>query len=172
MKLLFFLALSAVVFAAEPQATREPDFKKAQDEAIQSLQGLIRVDASNPPGNESGIGESYLESLDGREQRRLMATDVAGVWAASGWLLFVRQGTLAARSFDEDTGQFTGEPVPVADPVGFDPGFNIGGFSVSAKGLLAYRAGGAEPRQLTWFDRSGKPLGTLGESTDTNINYP
>ena len=66
MKLLSFLAVSAVVFAAEPQATREPDFKKAQDEAIQLLQGLIRVDTSNPPGNETKAAQ-YLKSILDRD---------------------------------------------------------------------------------------------------------
>jgi hypothetical protein len=39
----------------------------------------------------------------------------------------------------------------------------VGGFSVSATGLIAYRLGGGGLRQLTWFDRSGKTLGTMGE---------
>ena len=47
------------------------------------------------------------------------------------------------------------------------PGPMLGGrahFSVSANGVLAWRPGPAtEMRQLTWFDRAGRKLGTLGE---------
>ena len=35
----------------------------------------------------------------------------------------------------------------------------------SKNGTLVYASGGSlNPPQLTWFDRAGKPLGTLGES--------
>jgi Tol biopolymer transport system component len=51
-------------------------------------------------------------------------------------------------------GALVGEPVTVADGV-----FNV---SVSATGLIAYRQGGGGLRQLTWVDRSGAVLGTLG----------
>jgi len=45
----------------------------------------------------------------------------------------------------------------VADPVQSDNAYpGLGGFSVSADGRVAYRAGTAPPRQLTWFDRTGK----------------
>jgi Tol biopolymer transport system component len=40
----------------------------------------------------------------------------------------------------------------------------VGIFSVAREGLLAYQAGPTVTGQeLTWFDRSGKPVGTLGE---------
>jgi hypothetical protein len=40
----------------------------------------------------------------------------------------------------------------------------VGAFSASSTGLLAYRAGAeAAVRQLTWFDRLGKLVGTVGE---------
>src|SRR5262249_58407105 len=63
---LLSLLVTAVLFAAEPQVIREPDFKKALDEAIQILQGLIRVDTSNPPGNETK-GAQYLKSILDKE---------------------------------------------------------------------------------------------------------
>jgi Tol biopolymer transport system component len=61
-----------------------------------------------------------------------------------------------------------GKPAVIADGV-------QGGFSVSDNGLLLYRKGfaGPVPRQLTWFDRTGKQLGRLGETGnygDLNIS--
>ena len=44
--------------------------------------------------------------------------------------------------------------------------------SVSENGTLVYASGGSlNPPQLTWFDRAGKPLGTLGEGRmDANLS--
>jgi Tol biopolymer transport system component len=41
-------------------------------------------------------------------------------------------------------------------------------FSVSNNGLLLYQAGSAADRQLAWFDRNGKVLGSVGPHNDYN----
>jgi hypothetical protein len=51
---------------------------------------------------EQGI---YLGSLDGTAPKRLTAADTAGEYAPPGWLLYVRQGALVARRFDEASGE-------------------------------------------------------------------
>jgi Tol biopolymer transport system component len=56
--------------------------------------------------------------------------------------------------------------------VGFDTAWSSGAFSVSRDGIVAYRPSGAEPRQLTWFDRTGKPLGTFGPPDDKELVAP
>ena len=43
-----------------------PDFSKASEEATQMLQALVRIDTSNPPGNESKVAE-YLKSILDKE---------------------------------------------------------------------------------------------------------
>ena len=114
----------------------------------------------------------YLGSLDSSETKRLAAADTAGVYSPDGWLLFIRAGTLLAQRLDLGRGELTGDPVTVADPVAFDAAFNAGAFSVSAAGLVAYRSGGAGQRQLVWFDRSGKTLGTMGAPDANNLSSP
>jgi Tol biopolymer transport system component len=42
---------------------------------------------------------------------------------------------------------------------------------VASTGLVAYRAGTASRRQLTWFDRTGAARGTVGEA-DGSLNNP
>jgi eukaryotic-like serine/threonine-protein kinase len=121
------------------------------------------------PPDTRGI---YLGSMDGSEQKRLIEADTAGLYAPSGWLLFVQGGTLQAKRFDLSRAELTGDPVNVAERVGFDSADNLGAFSVSASGLMIYRAGRASRRQLTWFDRSGKMLGTFGEPDETNLLNP
>ena len=111
----------------------------------------------------------YLGSLESSETKRLAAADTAGAYGPDGWLLFIRAGTLLAQRLGLGRGELTGDPVTVADPVAFDAGAAAGGFSVSAAGLVAYRSGGAGQRQLVWFDRSGKTLGTLGAPDANNL---
>jgi len=84
-------------------------------------------------------------------------------------VFFLRDGTLMAQSFDAAKLELTGEPVPIAEHVGNGPAHGF--FSVSASGALAYLSGvQVTGRQLTWFDREGKTLGTFGEpNSDTNI---
>ena len=44
----------------------EPDFQAARDEAAAILQGFVKIDTSNPPGNETK-GAQYLKSVLDRE---------------------------------------------------------------------------------------------------------
>ena len=125
-------------------------------------------------GVASGIGPGagrgiYLGSLDSLDTVRLTDAETAGAYLAPGWLLYARQGTLVARRFDPARREISGDPVMVAESVA---GVGHAGFAVSATGTIAYRAAGTSPRQLTWFDRSGKALGTLGEPERGNLWNP
>ena len=111
------------------------------------------------PGAPAG---TYVGSLDaGPEQqdsKRLLATEaVHGPTSGTepARILFLQNGTLMAQAFDAARIELKGDPVPIVRQVA-----NV---SVAANGLLAYTGGAASPRQLTWFDRQGKTLGTLGE---------
>jgi eukaryotic-like serine/threonine-protein kinase len=118
----------------------------------------------------SGI---YLGSLDSSETKRLVASESAGVYAPEGWLLFIRSGTLLAQHLDLAKQQLTGEVITVADPITYDSGVQAPAVSVSATNVITYRAGGGSgQRQLTWFDRSGKALGTLAAPDQNNLLAP
>ena len=119
--------------------------------------------------DRSGI---YLGSLDGSEVKRLVAADTAGAWAPPDWLLYMQQGTLRAQRLDIPRGTLTGNPVTVADPVGYSALATYGGFSVSAAGMVAYRSGGGSRTQLTWFDRTGKTAGTVGDPDQNGLGFP
>ena len=87
---------------------------------------------------------------------------------AKGHLLFIVGHTLMARPFDEKRLEFIGEPVPVAEPIKLVPGdLQLGEFSGSASGDLVY-FGGLGNLRLTWLDRAGKHLGTLGDPGPIN----
>jgi Tol biopolymer transport system component len=111
----------------------------------------------------------YLGSLDGPDTRRLTASDTGARYVAPGWLLWIQGGTLRAQRLERSTQQLVGDPVTLADPVAFQPGVHGGGFSVSDGGMVTYRGGGAQRRQLAWFDRAGKSLGMLGLPDENNL---
>jgi eukaryotic-like serine/threonine-protein kinase len=116
----------------------------------------------------------YLGALDAPETKRLTAADAAGVYDPAGWLLFIRGGTLLAQHLDLPRQELTGDPVTVADQVAIDSPTYASAVSVSAAGLVAYWAGaaGANRRQLTWFDRAGKALGTVGAPDENGLTAP
>jgi Tol biopolymer transport system component len=83
---------------------------------------------------------------------------------ASGHLLYGRETTLMAQPFDPGRLEFRGDPIPVADGVQMDFSFSQMTFSASENGLLIYQTGeSAAGSRLSWFDRSGKPGGVLGD---------
>ena len=112
----------------------------------------------------------YLGHLDGTTPVRLTAADSPGVFHPDGWLLWVRAGTLTAQRLDLAQAALTGEPLNLADGVAVN-GFNLSALSVATTGLIAYRTGAGQQRQLTWFDRAGTVLGTLGEP-DGTMSFP
>jgi len=105
----------------------------------------------------------YVGDLESKERRRLFAAASNAVYTPPGLLLFMRERTLMAQPFDAAGLRTTGDPFPAAEQVDYVRSTIQGQFAVSQTGVLAYYSGGAAPSsQLTWFDRGGKPLGTVG----------
>ena len=114
---------------------------------------------------EASRGPVFIASLDSTERTRLIDVDSTNVVYSQQHLLFLREATLMAQPFDPDRLASTGEAFPVAEQVqifGIPP---YGFFSASDSGVLAYQTGmtAAGAPQLTWFDRSGKVLATVGK---------
>jgi serine/threonine protein kinase len=101
----------------------------------------------------------YIGTLGSLETKRLTPADSAGLLISSGWLLWVRTGTLVGARLDVARSQLSGDAITIADSV-FTDTSHARLFSVSSNGLIAYRQGASEP-QLIWFDRTGKSLGPL-----------
>ena len=67
---------------------------------------------------------------------------------------------LLAQPFDAKRLRLSGDPVPVADNVLYDPAYFRGALSVSENGVLVYASGGSGSKtRLVWYDRAGKPVG-------------
>jgi Tol biopolymer transport system component len=118
---------------------------------------LYQSTSANPEG-----GKLWVGSLDGKPGKPLFNTPSQVVYAAPGYLLFVRESTLVAQPFDAETQELRGEAVPVGEGLGLD---NVGlaAISVSSNGILAYRAGQGAERRLVWMDRNGKETPALPE---------
>ena len=116
----------------------------------------------------------YVGSLDAKpkdqSRQRILATR-SPVSYVNGYLFFMRDRTLMAQAFEAERLQLSGEPVPLAEGVD-TTWFDLGVFSVSPGGVLAYRILiSSGTRQFTWFDRQGKILSTFGQpGTDVSIH--
>jgi Tol biopolymer transport system component len=93
----------------------------------------------------------FVGNLESKARKRLPVLAVPEYYA--GHLIYVQDGgTLLAQPFDVSKLELTGDPVPLAE--------NVQTGSASS-GVLAY-ASSARTTQLTWLDRTGKALATLG----------
>jgi serine/threonine protein kinase/Tol biopolymer transport system component len=107
----------------------------------------------------------YLGALNSPETRQLVATNEMGLFAAPDHLLFMRGGTVMAQRFDTRRLELAGDPfVVVAEGVGVSQtGNGVAGIAASDTGVLAYRIGNSLSHVLRWVDKTGTPLGTVGE---------
>jgi Tol biopolymer transport system component len=113
-----------------------------------------------PPPTPGMIKIASLDQAD--PAVALLQADSSAAYA-SGRVFFARDQTLMAQAFDPDARQLTGDAVPVTARVSTE-GSRYVSASVSETGTLVYApAGSLSPLQLTWFDRAGKILGTLGD---------
>ncbi len=116
---------------------------------------------------DSQLDGLYVASLDsGRNRRLVLGNAGSAVYVSPGYLLFSRGNRLMAQRFDLQRLVVVGEPVTVTQGVasyggGTSPPFSA--FSASDNGLLVWKmqAGDAAGTELTWFDRSGRRLGTV-----------
>jgi eukaryotic-like serine/threonine-protein kinase len=117
--------------------------------------------------NFAGLLENdaiFLGSLDSQERRLLVSTSANAAYAEPGYLVYLRDNkTLVAQPFDGRRYVLSGEPHTLSDEVLYTPLVDRAVFSVSSGDILVTQTGrGASLSQLTWFDRSGKPAGTVG----------
>ena len=95
---------------------------------------------------------------------RVLAINGVAVYS-SGYLAFVRDGVLLAQAFDERTFELSGQPIRIADHVGYFSGsFGFSAIAASRAGLLAYGPAIGTTTSLEWFTRAGATGGRLGNA--------
>ncbi|HET9218293.1 MAG TPA: protein kinase [Terriglobia bacterium] len=80
-----------------------------------------------------------------------------------GLLLYLRDTAVLARTFNVDTFELSGEPVIVAEPVGFNNPRGQAFYSVSRDGVLVFRGNPNPNAQFTWYNRNGDQSGRGGD---------
>ncbi len=113
---------------------------------------------------------TFVGSIDSPDRKELVQSDYAR-FAAPNMLLYLKDDNLLAQIMEPPTLELIGEPVLIGAGIDSMPSNGRAGFSVSNAGVLvmnitseAVKTGAAD-RQLTWVDRSGKPVGTVATSS-------
>jgi Tol biopolymer transport system component len=126
-------------------------------------------DGKRFPVHVIGEKSSIQLAMVGSKERTMVLddTDSAPILAPTPqgktYLLYLRESDLFGQEFEERTGMLRGKPVLVVSNVGSIAGPAItAAVGVSPAELLAYQTGReSEAGQLTWFDRSGRPVDAL-----------
>jgi len=104
----------------------------------------------------------YVSSLDNGQPQLVLRTDARAWYAAPGYVLFVRNGTLMADPFDLKTLQVSDDPTPVAENVEVNPVIRSPILTVSNTGTLVFNTASATSDRIVWYDRSGSILSLTG----------
>jgi len=111
---------------------------------------------TNPANTALMVG-----SLGARDTRRVQTTDRKAAFVPPDHLLFMRDNTLMTSTFDPVRFEVRGDPKPVAEQLENLPLTLAAAFSASDNGVLAFQ-GRSQQRALTWLDRAGRALSTVG----------
>ena len=103
----------------------------------------------------------YVGALDEEPRHQILRLDSDAQYVAPGYLLFLDGDTLLAQPFDSDRLVLSGQPTPIQAHVGRSSRGN-GAVSASRTGTIAYASATLRTGFLTWFDRSGTMLSTVG----------
>ena len=102
---------------------------------------------------------TYVTALDSSQSTRVLEPAGRAVYA-SGRLLFVRDGILFAQPFDDRALRTSGEPIRVADGIGYWAGaFAYTAVTASSAGVLAHGPVVMFTTSLGWHDRAGATIG-------------
>jgi len=125
----------------------------------------------------SPIARARIEvvSLKTGERKVLVEGGVNGKYVPPGYLLYARDGTIFAVTFDAGRLAVTGQPVPVVQGVAMQSASGLAAFDVAGNGLLAYVTAGTlgGNHELVWVTRSGRvspPVTAPGRYGDPSIS--
>jgi len=129
-------------------------------------------------GGKEGSPGVWVGSLESAQATRLAEASSAASYAAStqdedkGYLLYLRERTLMAQSFDAGRRRLEGDPFPVAETVAGAITGQAATFGAAGTKVVAYQTRGSEAVELTWFDREGKrePAAPAGRYLDLRLS--
>jgi len=115
----------------------------------------------------TGRGDLVWRDLESGEERIVRPMSSKALYSPTGHLVFRDGGPVVAQRFDPATGAISGSAIQLA-PATYSNGATKVALALSAAGVLAYRnfESGTAQAQLTWVDRNGKTLATVGPPAD------
>ena len=152
------------------------------------LQSVVTVEAGYPmspqllPAGEwllftlpkpDGTVLTMVQSLITDEQRELFAGGTDARYLPTGHIVYARDSTLLARTFDPATLDVGTEAAPVREEV--SPSSGIAHWAFSSRGDLVYRpgqGGGSSRSGLTWYTADGKTERVELPPVDGSLNGP
>lgn len=118
---------------------------------------------------DNGIRKVQLAAMSGTSPpAEVFSSDASAIYAPPydarpARLLFLKGTTLMAQAFNPASGSLYGDPVAVAEGVGFAERWRFVDVSVSSNGVLLYGPGNTVQSRLTWIRRDGSVAGYVGE---------
>jgi len=118
--------------------------------------------SERPDDHTSGI---YLGSLSNRSSKQLLILASSSPGYANDQLFYIdSKGMLVEVPLEVGKARVTGKPQIVTSQVGRHPSTYWGAFTVALNDTVVFHQGtGSSLSQLTWYDRSGKELGRVGD---------
>ncbi len=121
------------------------------------------------PGSGEGEPGVYLGALAAADRQPVLA-NASRVALADGYIVYIRDAALTVQPFDVDSLTPSGDPIRVGEGAPSQPGADgVRAFSLSTAGILGYQLGPAPApghSRLTWFDRAGAEVGSVGDPAD------
>ncbi|MBV9744954.1 MAG: PD40 domain-containing protein [Acidobacteriia bacterium] len=116
-------------------------------------------------GSDGGIYAGSLDANPAQQSTKLLfrAQGLLTYLPSTSRVLFVRVGALYSQAFNTRNLAAEGEPIVVQQQVAVETNLLFARASVSEKNLV-FRSSSGEDLELTWLDRNGKPLDTIGEA--------
>jgi eukaryotic-like serine/threonine-protein kinase len=109
--------------------------------------------------NDPKVEGVYIGSLDSKERKRITPNFESLKYVEPGQVVFARNRTLMAQSFDTKNLELIGSPVTIAEDVEDQNDYGAGLFSVSQNNSIVYRnSEGAWDSKASWVDRNGTPV--------------
>jgi len=107
----------------------------------------------------------YFSSLNKKERVSVVHADSNPGYANGRVFYADEKAALRVIQMDVSTGVASGESLVIASQIGYQPSTEWSAFSVSENGTVVYNPTvGASLSLLTWYDRSGKEVGHVGDS--------
>jgi Tol biopolymer transport system component/predicted Ser/Thr protein kinase len=147
--------------------TSQGDVAHAWPQVLPGGHFLYWTPSSKPENNGTTYEASFAKPNERVPlvQSKTNALYVTGT-DGQGYLLWRRGETLVAQTFDPAALKLSGEPHPLADSVATAGASGWMVVAVSSTGLLY---GAPQLSHLTWFDRIGKMLNTVGDPGQFNV---